>query len=95
MFRSEVDLYRTADGRIVAAGDPDAAFLIVNAGREIADGELALLGVDVRDVKALAKGLGDASSHRQEPDETEPDEGKKAEEKAEDKAAAKSENKGR
>jgi len=31
-------LYRTADGRVVAEGDPDAAFLLAAVGQPIPDG---------------------------------------------------------
>jgi hypothetical protein len=44
-MKSNVDLYLNADRtKVVKDGDPDAAFLLVNAGREIPDAEVEKMG---------------------------------------------------
>lgn len=54
-FVSDVDLYWTADkSRVVKDGDPAAAFLLVNAGRELPYGEAVRYGL-IKDADAKAE----------------------------------------
>lgn len=91
MFKSDVDLYLTADGRVVEAGHPDAASLLVNAGREIPEAEIEQR--TGRPFSRPAPASDRAQLMAAMDADSEPDE--KAKEKSEDKAAAKSQNKGR
>lgn len=45
VFRVPIRVYRTADGRLVKHGDPDAAFLAYPAGMELSEEEATRFGV--------------------------------------------------
>lgn len=44
-MKTPVRIYRTADGRLVKYGDPEAAFLAYPAGRDIPDNVASELGL--------------------------------------------------
>lgn len=62
MWRNETDkrIYRTADGKVVDEGHPDAAYLVVGPGGELSDDEAKEYGLvkaqaEPADAKARAK----------------------------------------
>lgn len=56
-MKSNINLYLNADrSKVVTADDPEAASLLVNAGREIPDGEIVALGEGLlSQARALSK----------------------------------------
>lgn len=87
---SPVDLYLNADRTKVVTEGPDAASLLVNAGRDIPDAEVAAMGPGILEqAQKLAAPAEQASSAK--PEEPEAKEADKSEDKA---VKAPEENKG-
>lgn len=91
-MKSNVDLYLNADRTKVVTAGPDAAFVLVRAGKNVPDGEISRLGTGLL---AQARELGKSDEAEAEP-EPEQAEEKQVEAPAEDKAVkAPAENKAR
>ncbi len=85
-MKSNVNLYLNADGTKVVTEGPEAASLLLNAGREVPDAEIEAYGEGLlKQAQALG---GEKAAKAEAPSED------KAMEPAEDKAVAQSENKG-
>lgn len=69
-MKSSTAIYYNADkSKLVAEGDPEAAFLVVSAGRDLPVAELKAMGVDVDEFRKVATTAPDDEGESTEEDE--------------------------
>jgi hypothetical protein len=86
-MKSNVDLYLNADRtKVVTEGDPAAASVLVNAGREIPDAEVTAMGPGILEQAQKLGGAATVDAPAEDNAEQQPE--TKQEEPAEDKAVS-------